>query len=451
MNFILSIGALVSFLSIASSTRQDDALNHVKNYYKKLESKNVFLSQSSFMCNECRSTISDLKSTLSDQTKYTNLKNVIKIGCNFYTGSSIEECKRTVDILDLYSTKLMTMVDSPEFSCNQMLLCGSNSESPIGNKVIIMGLKALLRSTSTTKFESEQCDECVLVINTLYAILADNGVQKVLKYIANEVCTHVKSISADQCGPLLDQYFPVAMKKIETFLADPVQVCTTFFVCQSSNKWQDVLTHKAPLKNFLSNNRHHHVLKVLNTLPRLQTKSGGDTSCLACTISITSIVAILNQPKILAEVTKELQELVCVKIMPSPITPSCNVFLGQYLNPVLFMTVNEWTPDQICTKFKACTTTSLRSIKSMSLQEQNTGACEACQTITGFLTNEFQQPNFQQEVLSFVKSLVCSHSSAEAQLKCGSYVDAFGPYIIVDSVPIWLANLCNELHLCPAN
>lgn len=31
--------------------------------------------------------------------------------------------------------------------------------------------------TSATNFESDQCDECVLVINTLYAILADSGVQ----------------------------------------------------------------------------------------------------------------------------------------------------------------------------------------------------------------------------------------------------------------------------------
>jgi len=453
MKVILSIISIVSVLSFVSCNRQDDALNYVKNYYNKLESKNTFLSPSSFMCNECKSTIGELKSALNDQTKYTNLKNVMKIGCTFYTGSAIEECKRTIDILDLYKTKLATMVDDSEYSCNQMILCGSNNESPIGNKVIVMSLKALLRSTSTTKFESEQCDECVLVINTMYAILADNGVQKVLKYIANQVCMHIKSIPSDQCGTLLDEYFPVAMNKIETFLEDPIQVCTTFFVCRSSNKWQDVLTHKAPLKSlkqFLSNNRHHRVFKVLNTLPRLQTKSGDDAGCLACEISLTSIMAILNQPAIRKKVSDELTTLICVKILPSPITPSCNVFLGQFLNPVVEMTVNEWTPDQICTKFKACpSTSSLRSFKSMTLQQQNAGVCDACQTVTNFLTTEFQQPNFQQDVLSFVKSLVCTHSST-TEAQCSSMVDQYIPFVMQYICDFLSRNtMCSDLHLCP--
>jgi hypothetical protein len=450
MKLILSFVALVTLFSIASSTQQEDALNYVKNYYRKLESKNTFLASNSFICDECRSTLNDLKSTLNDKAKYEKLKNVIKMACSFTVGSTIEECKRTVDILDLYSNKLAAMVANAEFSCNQMLLCGTNAESPIGNKVLIMGLKAILRSTSVTNLESDQCDECVLVINTLYAILADSGVQKVLKYIATEVCTHIKSIPSDQCASLLDQYFPVAMNKIETFLADPIQVCTTFFVCRSSNNWRDVFTHKLSLKKFLSNNRHHRVLKVLNTLPRLQTKSGTDAGCLACEISITSAVAILNQPAILNEVTQQAITLICSKILPSAITPSCNDFLGQYLSPVLFMTINEWTPDQICTKFKACPIGSLQSFKAMTVQQQNTNVCDACQTVTSFLNNELQQPNFQQEVLSFVKSLVCSHSSSmEAQ--CSSLVDQYIPFIMQHICDYLSRNaMCTDLHLCPA-
>jgi len=285
--------------------------------------------------------------------------------------------------------------------------------------------------------------------------LADNGVQKVLKYVATEVCTHITAIPTDQCAPLLDYYFPIAMKKIETYLADPVQACTTLSVCRSSNRWQDILmnkmAHKMPLKKFLSNNGHHHVLKVFNTLPSLQTKSGTDAGCLACTISITTAIAILNQPAITKQVSNGLTELICVKIMPSDISPSCNAFLWEYLPAVLEMTFNEWTPDQICTKLKACTSSSLQSFKSLTLQQQATSACDACQTVTNFLISEFQQPNFQQDVLSLVKSLVCAHSgTTEAQLKCDSYVDSFGPYILVDSVPIWLSNLCPFLHLCPA-
>jgi len=447
MKSILSLVCLLTFVSFLSATRQDDALNHVKNYYKKLQLRNG-VSQS-FMCNECRSTITEMKSTLSDEAKFNKLKNVIKLGCNFLNDQSIEECKRTVDILDLYRDKLQFMLDDPNYSCQQMLLCGSNVESPIGNKVLIMGMKALLKSTSTAKLETEQCDECVLVINTLYAILADGGVQTVLKYVANKVCIHIKALSSE-CGPLLDHYFPIAMAKIETYLSDPYQVCTTFFVCRSSNRWQDVLQHKVPLKTVYGINRHHHLQRTLSTLPRLQTKSGDDAGCLACTISITSIIAILNQPFILNETTYGLITLVCTKIMPSSITPSCNDFMGYYLKAVLEMTINNWTPDQICTKFKACNATSLQSFKAMTVQDQSTTACEACQTITNFLNTEFQQQSFQQEVLSFVKSLVCTHSST-TEAQCSSMVDQYVP-VLMQYICDYLSRntFCLALHICPA-
>jgi len=450
MKFIFSVLSVVTFISIVSSIRQDDALNYVKNYYKKIESKNTFLTSNSFMCDECRSTIGQLKSTLNDKTKYDKFKNVIKKTCSLYSGASIEECKKTVDILDLYKVKLMSMIDSPEYSCKKMLLCETNKESPIGNKVLIMAMKAVLRSISTTKFESDQCDECVLVINTMYAILADNGVQKVLKYVATEVCTHITAIPTDQCAPLLDYYFPIAMKKIETYLVDPVQVCTTLSVCRSSNRWQDILAHKMPLKRFLSNNRHHHVLKVFNTLPSLQTKSGTDAGCLACTISITTAIAILNQPAITKQVSNGLTELICVKIMPTDISPSCNAFLWEYLPAVLEMTFNEWTPDQICTKLKACTSSSLQSFKSLTLQQQATSACDACQTVTNFLISEFQQPNFQQDVLSLVKSLVCIHSST-TEAQCSSMVDQYIPFVMQYLCDYLSRNtICSLLHLCSA-
>jgi hypothetical protein len=252
----------------------------------------------------------------------------------------------------------------------------------------------------------------------------------------------------------MDHYFPVAMDKIESFLADPIQVCKIFFVCRSKTTFLEAIQHKTTLEKVFPN-RHQHLRNVIYALPTLKTKSGTN-ACTACKSTLTAIIALLKLNITGEGLTKGLTILVCTKIMPGSITPSCNDFMGLYLDAVIEMTLNELIkvgPDQICKDLKACNATSSldSSLSVMNLNDPSSAACDACQLVSVFLVDEFKDPGFQQDVLSFVKNLVCAkEKSTEAQ--CSSMVDQYIPYIMqVICDFLSRKTFCHFLHMCPAN
>jgi len=460
MKFFIFVTALALFVA-ATESRQE---NEVKNYYKKVDQKNLAAKKSG-SCNDCMSTIRALKDVLQDEIKFKKLKDVLKVGCNYYVDESVEECKNTVNILDFYVDRLQRMLGDPEYTCrNTLMLCsGDERQYPIGTKGLMLALKIALKSTETAKFETPQCDDCVLVVNTLYAALEESGVQQAIKTVALKVCSLVKRHPlSDRCTEWVNDNLETVINNVLQKFSDPIGMCKSISICQSAPSSLQNVEHKAlPLKELISQrlNRLHSLNHVLFTkLPNLKTPSGSAAGCEACKISLTTLDALLNTPTILKCVSFGLTELVCMKILPAPLNASCWDFLDLYsgfgyLPAVIEMTVNEWTPDQICTKMKACSasTSLLKQITVPKQQLASTGGCQACQTVTNFLTNEFQQQAFQQDIVDLIKSLICSHgSSTEAQ--CSSMVNQYIPFLMEQLTDFMSRDsFCSFLHLCPSS
>jgi len=200
-----------------------------------------------------------------------------------------------------------------------------------------------------------------------------------------------------------------------------------------------------------SMNQHPTLDRLMANVSTIQTSLGINIGCFMCKAAVGTALKTLSSDKVLTLLQKDTTDLVC-KIFPSTLKAGCLDFMGIYFKAALQLTLDEWTPAEICTDIHACNAAFLQQIESLSMVEKSAVTCDACKVLSKILAVELQQQKFQQEIIDVLTrgcQILPAKFGDKVRIQCQSYVETYMPYILEDTVAIsLLPHLCATLRLC---
>lgn len=283
---------------------------------------------SSFQCDICHVAIEIVDYELKNNQTEVAITNQLKNLCSLFPTSSPihNEC---LNIFTQFGPVVIEIVGNdldPNTVCHFLEFCTDSSNS---------------QTTSLTgQFECNLCETFAQIADTLLELNTTKG--SIVNFFSIIVCSALfKSPEAkDQCNAFILEYGDAVLDLIAKEL-DPAKVCSVLKLCNSSKKnYLPVsLINTKELIEILAHPRNN----LLNTL-----------ECQICTYLANIADKFLQSNKTEQEIFDELSK-VC-NIFSSDVKPQCSAFVNEYGPYVIYLLVNEITPDATCKAIGFCST-----------------------------------------------------------------------------------------------
>lgn len=407
-------------------------------------------------CDECKNVVQQIDTYLQDETKIQELKNMLSLVCDVLPGSEKDECKSLVSNLDFVIHELQPLLKNPTAFCQTIHLCGARGRKSYFSKLGLMALK--YRLFKGTLRNDALCDECKFAITELKAVWDQKSIQDEAKQLLDGLCSQLGSYKAT-CDSLVNTYFPLIVQEIDRLLSDPANACSEIGLCSSklfSARGHSLVPSRRG-KVTLHRDRHSEIMNFLRRGGRIQTKDGTSTGCSVCVYSVGVILETLKLDPALLQSWASGIENICSAFPAQNWQPGCQDFLSIYLEPVLRVTVDSISAKQVCSFFKACTSSTYeRRFEYQSLKQRSSSSgvgnevvCESCRLMAEFLKTECSQQSFQTEVKNELKQ-VCNFVPGQYADACEQAVEQYVPYVFNLAVTeLDPDTICPELSLCP--
>jgi len=182
----------------------------------------------------------------------------------------------------------------------------------------------------------------------------------------------------------------------------------------------------------------------------MQTREGINAGCLVCQAGFATAIDVLSQDRVAAMVTTDVTNFVCA-LLPDSMRTGCTDFMKIYSRAFLQLILTDFSPSQICSAMGLCKPEDERRIAQLSPNEKSAAVCDACQVLSQYMSFEFQQPDFQQEVVNILKR-GCSVLPGDYELQCDDSLVSYVPTALGFLADYLSRNvLCLTLRMCPGN
>jgi len=332
-----------------------------------------------------------------------------------------------VDYLVNLLHELQALLENPRQTCESLNMCQGEGKN------IVEALSFLSEIASELdKGKTSECKFCKIVVNQARKILDSPTVLDTIKSMMTETCTIIADPSkAEQCVTGMEALFEQIVPIVKELLDNPEGLCASFHMCDSG------------VASFV-NPTYPHLNELLEKITSSQMLFKIDLKCTACKTSVASFLKLLKTDKVAGALAKEITNLVC-NIFPKTLKTGCFDFLGIYGKPSIVLTASEWTPTEICQAMKACKKNTFVDVAT-----NGKVTCSACNAVTSILSYELQQPELQQEIISWVNSVCRVLPDPTNSLRCQTFSEAFLPYVLTDIFALSLVpEICPALKLCP--
>jgi saposin len=403
-------------------------------------------------CSECKDIVEKINAIIDDDAKIQRVKFMLSLACDMLPAESREECKNLVNNLDALIHQLRPMLKDPQAFCTSIHLCGSGNGS--GGRVmkvmLLLVKKQLYHFVTPDRAGDVLCDECQFAVKEAKTLWDQQSIQDDVKQFLDQLCGHLGQYK-DTCDNLVDAYFPLLVSEIDQLLSNPVQTCTDIGLCNTKT------IQVAGLQLFPSRigkvTLHHQkktaIMNFINRMKRIQTRTGASTSCSLCVFSVNALLATLKaDPQLLQSWATGLQQI--CRAFPTELQAGCNDFLGIYMEPVLRVTIDSISGQEVCQLLQACpaSTGAMVSVQRPATAN-NAVVCESCRLVAGFLKTEFQQPDFQNEIKEELKT-ICDFIPGQYATQCDAVLDDYIPQVFQMVIArLDPDTICPEMKMCP--
>ncbi|XP_064387394.1 uncharacterized protein LOC135335773 isoform X2 [Halichondria panicea] len=353
------------------------------------------------------------------------------------------------------------------------------------------------------------CDVCKLVVPFLRNFIDNNKTETEAKAAVEGLCSKLPNSYEDECTSLVDNYFGLIWKYLESY-TDDEQICSDLELCSKSKvtvslqrklpqagvgcvlcefvlkEVYDVLdgnTTEAAIKNALdqvcdilpSSLKSEcqelvdtYTPQIINFIEQELTPEEICTKLTLCTSTIKVFSPKVSSPKAGVEcimcdfVMKELEKLlgensteaeikaaldkVC-SYLPKTVNSTCVSLVDNYLDDIVKAIVNGATPDEVCTVIKLCTTSAKFSSLKVSSPKAGVG-CILCEFVIKEVDSLIGNNNTEAAITSALEK-VCSILPKTIQTECVSLVDQYADEIIQALVNgLSPDQVCTTIKLC---
>jgi len=458
-----------------SQTGDDGALKRFLIRYNRLPYSNETVSGGPIdqakvkdwtTCEGCKLLVVELRDIIKNPAEVDRVKELLSRFCSLGILAHYKtECLNMVDNLIVVLHEIEPLLDNPTAVCQELKYCPESlrgSITPAKHLALLLGFKAMqVVHRNQNRSNDVPCDECIFAITELKSLIQSAQIQAELKQELHKLCRLAGQYESE-CSALVDQYFDLLIQEAVQLLSDGRKVCVEIGFCASTagastslplrtlrpaqaragrvqlhNRLQSSLADMPQLQTFLF------------AVQRMQTRQGINAGCLVCRGAFTEVFKVLSEERVATMVTKDLTNFAC-GLLPESMKVGCTDFMKIYSRAFLQQIVSEYTPAQICAGLGICKPGDERKIEQLSPTENSAAVCEACQVLSQYLSFEFQQRDFQQEVINTLKS-GCGFLPGDyrLQVRCQTFAQTYLPYILENIMAPGVVAMCPTLGMCP--
>jgi saposin len=394
------------------------------------------------VCDECEEVIKRFKDVAKDPAKLAELKVILSVLC--HETSYEEECRAFVSKLDLFIDRLLPYMSDPEAVCKKLHLC-SNPKLEQFHRVGLLYAKKYLNKVDGAS--DLICEECQFAAHELQIWVQDHENQREIRtFLSDNVCKRLGQYRGD-CDLILDEALHELFQELSQLLANQRQFCGDLKLCNVHES--QMIASKA----HKSEHNYPAVKKLLKNLQMLKVEALSQPlklsmSCFECRIMVDALLTELQTNSSVHNLAGDLRNGVCPRL-PSTFLLGCTDFLNLYAPTVVYMTLQQFTSEQVCTAMHMCTNDSYIATRYVPYDELKSLKCDSCKGISDFLQVEMSKPAFRAAVIYDIRHYVCDAVPEKFFYICDNLAKGYVP-LVVTKVLQSLAEdrMCRTLHAC---
>jgi saposin len=417
-------------------------------------------------CEGCKLLVAELRNIIKNPQEVANLKEILSRVCQMGILSHYKaECLNMVNNLIVVLHEIEPLLDNPTAVCQELQYCPTagrqRSITPAKRVALLLGYK-LLEMIRPGRSNDVICDECIFAVSELKSLIQSKSIQDELKGELHRLCRSAGQYESE-CDALVDQYFELLIQEAVNFLSNGRAVCVDIGMCNSQRSVGSrvSMSRIRPAVHTRSGRVQllHRQFTSLNTpklelfqatFKRIQTRQGINAGCLVCRAAYKEAIDVLSQERVATMVTTDLTKFAC-GLLPSSMKTDCTDFMNIYSRAFLQMILTEYTPPQFCSAIHMCKPEDGLKIDQLSPSEKSATTCEACQVLSQYLSFEFQQPDFQQEIVNTLKR-ACTIFPGDYVNQCENSLVNYVPTTLAFFADFLGRNVvCATLGMCPSN
>ncbi|XP_049272596.1 uncharacterized protein LOC119398702 isoform X9 [Rhipicephalus sanguineus] len=438
----------------------------------KLSIPSLTKANDDLTCDFCKQLVEHVRQMFASNTTEDEFKQALLNFCE-ELGSAAEECQSLVEkYYDTVYTYFLDALD-PDAFCHTIGLCttsGMKSEEKALNKIFIKAMHGALQQKGHLKnlkaakkvkgyLEPQHSVPLIKVYPALPKKYFDNNQSDItfpmVKTFPAQQNTRVDDIyTCSICKAfvtLLEQVIPMnATVEDVKFVLD--QICELFPTETERNCRSFVDKNAAVILKFLANDVAPavicHEITLCSSLPPKNIGAVSDSpDCDYCKLTVEFFYDELKKRETEEEI-KLIVEKVC-QLFPSSSRDKCISTINTYVDMVISLVLQEFTPEQICQQLGFCAAT-IKSTPVIPPKKVSDDTCDLCMVVAKFVYDKVKDERTEEKVKEALDQ-VCSLLPSSLEQKCvemvNNYYDMLVSLLVQELVP---DEVCKELGLCPS-
>ncbi|XP_037274476.1 prosaposin [Rhipicephalus microplus] len=426
-------------------------------------------------CDFCKQLVEHVRQMFAANATQEEFKQALLNFCE-ELGAAAEECQSLVDkYYDTVYTYFLDALD-PDVFCHTIGLCsnsGMKSEEKALNKLFIKAMQGALQQKGHLKnlkaakklksyLEPQHSVPLIKVYPALPKKYFDNNQSDIafpmVKTFPAQQNSRVEDIyTCSICKAfitLLEQVIPLnATVDDVKFVLD--QICELFPTETERNCRSFVDKNAEVILKFLANDVAPavicHEITLCSSLPPRNTGAASDSpDCDYCKLTVEFFYDELKKKETEEEI-KLIVEKVC-QLFPSSSRDKCISTINTYVDMVISLVLQEFTPEQICQQLGFCAPTipAIESTPVILPKKVSDDTCDLCMVLAKFVYDKVKDERTEEKVKEALDQ-ACSLLPSSLEQKCvemiNNYYDMLVSLLVQELEP---DEVCKELGLCPS-
>uniref|UniRef100_A0A1E1X7J6 Putative saposin n=1 Tax=Amblyomma aureolatum TaxID=187763 RepID=A0A1E1X7J6_9ACAR len=420
-------------------------------------------------CDFCKQVVEHIRQILASNTSEQEFKQALLNFCE-ELGPAAEECQSIVDeYFDMVYSYLLEALD-PDTFCSTIGLCttGVTSEERALNKLFIKAFQGALEQKGHLKNlkAAKKVRGYLKPSATVPLIRVYPAVPK--KYLDSNksdiAFPMVKTFPA-QYGPTVEDIYTCSICKAFITLLEQVvplnatvddvkylldQICELFPAETEKNCRSFVDKNAEVILKFLAHDVAPAIIchEIMLCSPPPPKKTGiiaDSPDCDYCKLTVGFFYDELKKKETEEEI-KRVVEKFC-QLFPAASKDKCISTINSYVDMVISLILQEFTPEQICQELKFCASTNV-SLPVVPPKKVSDDKCDLCMVVIKFVYDQIKDEKTEERIKQALDQ-VCSLLPDSLQQKCvnmvNTYYDMLVNLLLQELVP---EQVCQELGLC---
>lgn len=401
-------------------------------------------------CIICKYVVQTVDHVLEDKTNVDKIIQAMDKACVvLYEPKLKKECREFIETYTPAIADLIATGATPEQVCSLVGLCSAQVDD-------VPVLPQVDNQQQSDVSESGTCSVCEFLVQELDSALDDPSDVEEVKQFLESACVYMPTEAMKaNCKTFVDTYTASILDLI-AHGASPKEVCQELGLCDAG-----MIMGPVP-ESFEEDDSSEEEEESIEEEAELE----DHPFCLLCEYAISEVDSVIEDKHNEAEVRQALEQ-VCYKLS-KPLTRDCLSFVDQYIDKIIYMITNDYTPEKVCTSINMCEKKNpVVAQPRPSLQRSNANDISrfdnsinqvgngAMCTICEFGMNIVEKQIITNRTLDMAERAVlmmCSYLPGKFEDECEGFVEQYGDAIIDLIIEAELSpeQVCSELGLCSA-